>query len=521
MMMSQLLSISTLIAIVVVVAASAAAATGSSSSLQEVLPGHLRNMRVTDPSAMTALDRYVAKPDSHFSWNNTGQVIKGPGYKVYMLNMTSQQWLTPAQVSRSIWWHVLAVTVPDVLTRKDKGFLYITGGSNTDTLPDGKSEDILLCGAVAVSTGSVCAALFQVPNEHITFAEDPSQDSRDEDAIIAWTWYHFAKNTSDTEWLLRLPMTKAAVRGMDAITEFMQKTTGNVVTDYVVGGASKRGWTTWTTAAVDKRVVGATPIVMDLLNMVKNCHHMWRAFGGWTFAFKDYYALNFTAWLDRPSTQLMADIIDPYVYRDRLTMPKLVIDAGGDEFFMPDDNHFWYDDMEGETHLLMIQNAEHSMATGVIEIVKAISGFANALFSNLTRPSMKWDMTSNATHGTISVTTSEAPLEVFVRYADTLDDKRRDWRLVTGPENCTGIVTKGVCLHPVLWKTESPTNTSATEFSVTMPTPTVGWRAFFIEAKFKPEAGPLDIIDTTQVNIIPPTYPFEDCEGLGCKGTLI
>ena len=51
----------------------------------------------------------------------------------------------------------------------------------------------------------------------------------------------------------------------------------------------------------------------------------------------------------------MAGIIDPYVYRERLTMPKLVIDAGGDEFFMLDDNHFWWDDMVGELHLLMVQ----------------------------------------------------------------------------------------------------------------------------------------------------------------------
>jgi PhoPQ-activated pathogenicity-related protein len=28
-----------------------------------------------------------------------------------------------------------------------------------------------------------------------------------------------------------------------------------------------KGWTTWTTAAVDKRVFAAIPIVMDLLNL--------------------------------------------------------------------------------------------------------------------------------------------------------------------------------------------------------------------------------------------------------------
>jgi PhoPQ-activated pathogenicity-related protein len=98
-------------------------------------------------------------------------------------------------------------------------------------------------------------------------------------------------------------------------------------------------------------------------------HHFWRAYGGWSFVLEDYYVMNFTAQIDLPSTTAvcsfsfcclisplqMANIIDPLVYKDRLTMPKLVIDAGGDEFFMLDDNHFWWDDMVGEMHLLMVQ----------------------------------------------------------------------------------------------------------------------------------------------------------------------
>lgn len=31
----------------------------------------------------------------------------------------------------------------------------------------------------------------------------------------------------------------------------------------------QRGWTTWTTGAVDKRVIGMVPIVEDALNLVK------------------------------------------------------------------------------------------------------------------------------------------------------------------------------------------------------------------------------------------------------------
>ena len=41
-------------------------------------------------------------------------------------------------------------------------------------------------------------------------------------------------------------------------------------------------------------------------------HHMYRAYGGWTFAFKDYTDLNITSYLDDPRLKTMCDIVDPY-----------------------------------------------------------------------------------------------------------------------------------------------------------------------------------------------------------------
>ena len=45
---------------------------------------------------------------------------------------------------------------------------------------------------------------------------------------------------------------------------------------------------------------------------VQNLHHMYRAYGGWTFAFKDYLDMNITGYIDDPRVQQMANIIDPY-----------------------------------------------------------------------------------------------------------------------------------------------------------------------------------------------------------------
>jgi PhoPQ-activated pathogenicity-related protein len=79
----------------------------------------------------TPLDDYVNAPDSHFSY----ELIKTytmTGYKLYILNMTSQKWLDETIVKNPIWWHYLCITIPDKLTRLDAGLLLIDGGSNGD-----------------------------------------------------------------------------------------------------------------------------------------------------------------------------------------------------------------------------------------------------------------------------------------------------------------------------------------------------------------------------------------------------
>ena len=54
--------------------------------------------------------------------------------------------------------------------------------------PSKNSEDTKIAAALAVSTGTVVGALYQIPNEHTVFAADPLQKSRTEDSIIAYTW---------------------------------------------------------------------------------------------------------------------------------------------------------------------------------------------------------------------------------------------------------------------------------------------------------------------------------------------
>jgi PhoPQ-activated pathogenicity-related protein len=115
---------------------------------------------------------------------------------------------------------------------------------------------------ILIISGSIAINICQIPNQPTVFVADPKQKRRYEDAVIAWTWKTFIENPNDPTILLRLPMTKAVVKAMDTAVEFAAKNGFGNIQKFMVAGESKRGWTTWTTAAVDKRVFAAAPMVM-------------------------------------------------------------------------------------------------------------------------------------------------------------------------------------------------------------------------------------------------------------------
>ena len=262
----------------------------------------------------TALDRYVAAPDPSFRYT-LARTVNSPGIVAYQLDMVSQTWLTAAEVDQPEWRHWVTIYKPDQLTTST-AVLFINGGSNSSAPAPPDPLMMLL----AAGTGAVVVDLGQVPNEPLKFAGE--SQSRTEDAIIAYTWDKYLR-TGDERWPARLPMTKAAVRAMDAVTDFLAKLPdgGVTVKNFVVAGASKRGWTTWSVAEVDPRAIAIAPIVIDTLNVPAVFESQWRAYGFWAPAVQDYVAMGIMNWFGTTQMAALQEIEDPYQYRDRLALP--------------------------------------------------------------------------------------------------------------------------------------------------------------------------------------------------------
>src|SRR5689334_8106811 len=303
----------------------------------------------------TALDRYVAKPDPNYSYKLISKK-EAEGATVYVLEMTSQQYLTTNEVDRPIWKHWMTITRPAEV-HGSTGLLFITGGSNERPAPQGPDAAM---ARIATETKSIVTELRMVPNQPLTFKGEDK--GRVEDAFIAYTWDKFLR-TGDEKWPARLPMTKSAVKAMDTITAFCGSDEGGKVKvdKFFVAGGSKRGWTTWTTAAVDNRVIGIAPIVIDLLNIRPSFHHHFEVYGFYAPAVGDYTRAGIMDWDGTPEYKALMKIEEPYEYRERLTLPKFLINASGDQFFVPDSAQFYFNDLPGVKYLRYVPNADHSL----------------------------------------------------------------------------------------------------------------------------------------------------------------
>jgi PhoPQ-activated pathogenicity-related protein len=435
------------------------------------------------PAAANPLDDYVAAPDDAYAWNVV-DTISGRGYKVHVVDLVSQKWRTEEEVDRTLWQHWLLVVVPDEV-KHDGAMLFIGGGSNGREAPD-KPDKMLI--EFAMATNSVVAELKQVPNQPIRFPNET--EGRHEDSLIAYTWEKF-RDTGDPTWAARFPMTKAGVRAMDTVQALMKQEHQRDINRFVVAGGSKRGWTTWTVAAVDPRVCAIAPLVIDVLNVRPSMEHHLGAYGFWAPAIGSYVHENAMSWMYEPAFEELMRLVDPYSYRDRLTMPKYIVNGTGDQFFLPDSWQFYYHDLAGEKLMRYVPNADHGLKEG--DVPESLAAWYSMILNNVERPEVPWtvEMEDERT-AVIRVTPSVQPVKAVLWQA--VNPLARDFRIESlGPKyEMKGDVARD--------ETDG-------SYTVRVTAPEEGWNASLIELTFDVDA-PRPLVVTSGVAVLPDILPF-------------
>ncbi|MFZ4731744.1 MAG: PhoPQ-activated pathogenicity-related family protein [Pirellulales bacterium] len=426
----------------------------------------------------TALDAYVKKPDPSYAWK-VENTFPGNPSQTYVINLTSQTWRSPTEVDKPVWQHWLTVVKPNTL-KTDKLFLLVTGGANDRPAPDKPNQII---AQIAQATGSMVAELKMIPNQPIVFHGDGVR--RKEDDLIAYCWDQFL-DTGDPTWLPRLPMVKSVVKAMDCLQEWSAKE-GAPVAKFVVAGGSKRGWTTWMAGVADPRVEAIVPIVIDVLNVDESIRHHGAAYGFWAKALGNYVQHGIVQRPDHPRMQDLHRVEDPFSYRERLTLPKYIVNGSGDQFFLPDSSRFYYDELLGEKHIRYVPNTDHGVDSS-FDAVTSIVAFYQMLIAGKPRPTPAWTFEAD---GSIRVTSAVKPQSVTLWQAR--NPAARDFRVDT-----IGKTWTSTALEP-----------AADGAWVGRAAPAEkGWTAAFVELAYD-SGGLFPFKVSTAVRVTPDILPFD------------
>ncbi|MHB1456069.1 MAG: PhoPQ-activated pathogenicity-related family protein [Armatimonadota bacterium] len=369
-------------------------------------------------STASTLSDYVNKPESVYKWEIVSSTANRDGSKT-LIEMTSQTW------QNIIWKHKIELFRPAKCKFPNTALLFITGNYHPN-----RSESMIGL-QLALRSGCPVAVLYDVPNQ-------PLYDGKSEDALIAYTLTKFLE-TGDKTWPLLLPMTKSAVQAMNTIDQYFAKKSGAKIEQFVVCGASKRGWTTWLTAAVEPvRVKGIMPMVYDNLNIKAQMKQQVISFGDYSSQINDYTELGLEKTLSTDAGISINNIIDPWSYRKSLVIPKLIINGTNDPYWPQDALNIYWNDLKGPKSVLYMVNSGHGLVnnddTGskIETLTNSMAVFTRSIASGDPTPVIKWKHVTKGNTSRLNIIAEPAKYSarMLVTTSATRDFRLSKWESV-------------------------------------------------------------------------------------------
>lgn len=412
-------------------------------------------------SSPKELDEYIALPDDSFQW----KIIEKKdeiNEKVILIEMVSQTW------QGIPWKHYLLIALPNKQKYFDFASLYI-GGKRIGNMPgDG---DLFLARSLAEATAMPVGMLFQVPNQ-------PLFGNYVEDALIGETLLK-SLETGDMTWPLLFPMAKSVLRALDAVQEVLKQEKKLSIESFVIMGASKRGWTTWLAAASkDKRVKAIAPIVIDTLNIRRQMEYQIETWDDYSPSIHDYTSRNLVRKEGKALSEFeerLWTMIDPYSYRTRYTIPKMLVHGTNDPYWTVDASQFYWDDLPGIKYMLTLPNAGHGLDGQQVKAVQSIAVFARHAAERKPWPRMTWKLEEQEKQYNLKIDAdlSEKRVKLWTAHSEIKDFRKAKW---TSKSIEAGIEETIPISKPEAGHVAFFVELSATEYGIPFSLTTQVWR---------------------------------------------
>ena len=395
----------------------------------------------------------VGRTDSATRWEKRAE-HDAEGARTIDVDLASQTW------RGKVWHHALHVTVPDHPRHPDMAVLVISGDGTRSFVDDAR---------LAADAGVAVAVLNNVPNQPLWHAR--------EDDLIAYTFEQYLK-TQDFDWPLLFPMTRAAVRAMDAVTDLAARERGLAIRRFIVTGASKRGWTTWLTAAVDARVVGIAPVVFDNVNFAAQMRNQMAVWGRYSEMLGDYTERSLQAMIETERGRALVSRVDPYAYREALARPaKLLVNGSNDPYWELDAVNVYWSDLGGAKSLLAVPNAGHDAGSDS-RVPPTLAAFVARIAEGRPMPNLHWVDSSEPAVAAFDSDEEPTAVRLWCTESPTRDFRRARWVSRTAARR-------------------------GDRFVAETPAPERGFAACFAEAEYATPRGPLTLSTPVRITASP------------------
>jgi len=361
---------------------------------------------------------YVKKPDDSFSWKLKEKIENDQG-TIYDLHLVSQTW------QGIKWEHQLQIYVPKGVKPTETMVLWNQGGKAS-------AGSTTLGMEMAKKANAPVAFLYGIPNQPLFGDLEKKKKGLTEDALIAETFVRYLK-TGDGDWPLLFPMVKSLTKAMDAIQAFAMREWNFIVRTFLVTGGSKRGWTSWLTGAVEPRVKAIAPLVIDTLNMQAQMAHQLKSYGRYSEMIDDYVKRDLVPMPKTDRAMKLWGMVDPWVYREKLTMPTMIINGANDPYWTVDALNLYWNDLKSPRWVCYVPNAGHNLMENKIDptrVANTLGAFARHQIHGVKMPQLTWKHDDHEGKPRLSVQSDMTPKKarLWVADADKRDFRKSTWK---------------------------------------------------------------------------------------------
>jgi PhoPQ-activated pathogenicity-related protein len=172
--------------------------------------------------------------------------------------------------------------------------------------------------------------------------------------------------------------------------------------------------------------------VIDVLNFRAQTKHQQETWGKYSEQIDDYTNKGLVKTFEEeetPRERSLRIMMDPYTYRKKLTLPKLMIVGTNDRYWVVDAMNLYWDGLEGPKHNLHVPNVGHDLGDGRDHALNTLSIFFRHVATGKPLPTLKWK--TQEKDGLITLEMRSDPMPAGVKLwkaqANGMDFREAKW----------------------------------------------------------------------------------------------